>query len=101
MCVWAKESHLGENQSGDKGGDENRIRDSSLEDFSPFCRIDKFCSISSLTTPVPIGGQHIRRKCSSQKWEGIVVKSFDIFLPLCVYVCVCLYTLIFINTVRK
>jgi len=35
-----------------------------LEDFSPFCRIDKFCSIPSLTTPVPIGGQHIRRDVS-------------------------------------
>ena len=40
MFVWGKESHLGENQRGDKGGDDNRIRDPSLEDFSPFCRID-------------------------------------------------------------
>lgn len=88
MFVWGKESHLGENQRGDKGGDDNRMRDSSLEDFSPFCRIDKFCSIPSLATPVPIGGQHIRIKCVSQKWEGIVVKSSDIFLPLCVYDCI-------------
>ena len=28
-------------------------------------------------------------------------KSSDIFLPLYVYVCVCLHTLIFINTFRK
>lgn len=76
------------------------IRDPSLEDFSPFCRIDVLFHIITHHTSTHKWVAH-QDKMHFLEVEGIVVKSSDIFLPLYVYVCVCLYTLIFINTFRK